>query len=142
VTKTRPVGPNLLRLLPVAAVLLVMSCGTNPAGPAASTQTATVYGVLKAVPACPADRIAHACNPHPLTDVTVQADSAGARVISSSVTGADGRYSLRVEPGRYVLRAPTSLRCRSVPVTVSPGTTIRADLTCAVNLVPVPPNSA
>jgi len=136
------VGPNLLRLLPVAAVLLVMSCGTNPAGPAASTRTATVYGVLKAVPACPADRIAHACNPHPLTDVTVQADSAGARVISSSVTGADGRYSLRVEPGRYVLRAPASLRCRPVPVTVPAGTTIRADLTCALNLVPVPPNSA
>jgi len=168
VTKTRSVGPNLLRLLPVAAVLLTVSCGTNPAAPvatptaatptataspgqtAAPTATATrsggstavVFGVIKAVPACPADRVAHACSPHPLADVRVHADSAGARVISSSVTGADGRYSLRVGPGRYVLRAPASLRCRPVPVTVPPGAAIRADLTCAVGLVPVSPDSA
>jgi hypothetical protein len=147
VTKTRSVGPNLLRLLPVAAVLLTVACGTQPAAPTATAtrsggSTTVVFGVIKAVPACPADRVAHACSPHPLADVRVHADSAGARVIASSVTGADGRYSLRAGPGRYVLRAPASLRCRPVPVTVSPGAAIRADLTCAVGPVSVPPDSA
>jgi hypothetical protein len=148
VTKTRPVGPNLLRLLPVAAVLLIVSCGTNPAAPAATatpapaTPTAVVFGVIKAVPACPADRVAHACSPHPLADVRVEADSAGTQVISSSVTGADGRYSLQLGPGRYVLRAPVSLRCRPVPVTVPPGAAIRVDLTCPVSQASVPPDSA
>ncbi len=101
-----------------------------------------VYGVVKVTPACPVDPIAHACSPHPLADVRVQADPVGARGISSSVTGADGRYFLQVEPGRYVLRVPSLLRCRPVPVTVSPGATIRADLTCAVSPVSVPLNSA
>jgi hypothetical protein len=138
--------PDLLRLLPVAAVLLSVSCGTNPAAPAApaatTPTTAVVFGVVKAVPACPADPVAHACSPHPLADVRVQADSAGARVISSSVTGADGRFSLRVGPGSYVLRAPALLRCRPVLVTVPPGVSIRADLTCTVAPVSVPQDSA
>lgn len=150
-TKTRSVGTNLLRLVPVAAVLLAVSCGTQPAVPAATAtpsggstggSTAVVSGVVKAVPACPGDRVAHACSPHPLANVRVQADSAGARVTSSSVTGADGRYSLQVGPGSYVLRAPASLRCRPVPVTVSPGAAIRADLTCTVSLASAPPDSA
>jgi len=143
-------GPNLLRLVPVAAVLLTVSCGTTPATPAATSgtnpaatpQTAVVSGVVKATPACPADLVAHACSPHPLANVRVQADSAGARVTSSSVTGADGRYSLQVGPGSYVLRAPASLRCRPVPVTISPGAAIRANLTCTVSLASAPPDSA
>src|ERR1019366_4923949 len=60
VTKTRSVGPNLLRLLPVAAVLLTVSCGTNPAAPVATptaaAPTATASPGQTAAPTATATR--------------------------------------------------------------------------------------
>lgn len=158
----------LVWLLSVAAVLVTMSCGTRPAGPVAPAAVASsgkaatsaapaataarsrepatvVFGVIMAAPACPADRVAHACRPHPLAGVRVQADLAGAPVVSSSLTGADGHYSFRVVPGRYVLvvvAGPASLRCRQVLVAVFPGTAIRTNLTCAASLTAPPVNPA
>jgi Carboxypeptidase regulatory-like domain len=151
-------------LLPAAAVLATVSCGTGapgtnvPAGPAAPGTTATparsataassatpatatrspgatavIFGVVKVGPSCPADRVFHACRPHPLANVEVQARSPGTGVVASARTGTDGHYSLRLRPGSYqivVVIAQIVPRCPRVPVSVRSGAAARSDIKC------------
>jgi hypothetical protein len=56
-----------------------------------------------------------------------------ARVTASTRTRADGRYSLRLSPGRYLLVAVIGQflpRCPEVTVSVSSGQRVRANIHC------------
>jgi hypothetical protein len=104
--------------------------------------TAVISGVVAASPTCPADPVYHACRPRPLPDVEVQARSPGAALIASVRTGADGRYSLRLGPGSYLLVVVTTQvlpKCPPVPVSVRSGSAaaIRADINCDTGMRPV-----
>ena len=161
-TMMRSIGPHLQRLLPAAIVLVTVSCGSRvpgttapaasaapgttatPATPAKSATpgttatrppgaTAVIFGVVQAGPTCPVDRVYHACRPHPLGDVEVQARSPSARVMASARTGTDGHYSLQLRPGSYLLVVVTTQafpRCPHVPVSVGSGAATRADINC------------
>lgn len=109
---------------------------TTPARP--DDSAATVFGIIRINPSCPVDPVRHACSPHPFGNVEVQAlaPSAGvasARVAASAMTSANGRYSLRLKHGSYVLVVvvPGPLpRCPHQPVSIRSATTLRADITC------------
>jgi hypothetical protein len=142
----RSIGLRLQRLLPAAVVLVTMSCGAHVPGAAVTRPpgaTAKVSGVVLTAPTCPADPVYHACRPRPLADVEVQARSASAAVMASARTGADGRYTLQVGPGSYLLVVVTTgvfPRCPHVRVSAVSGTAIRADITCDTGLrLPGPP---
>lgn len=111
---------------------------TKPAGPAGN-----VVGVVRTGPGCPMDPVYHVCGSHPLSRVQVQALTPNAKVAASAWTQYDGRYSLRLAPGSYVLvvliAAPYP-RCPRHLVSVGPGAVARADITCRSGIrVPGPP---
>jgi hypothetical protein len=163
-TMMRSIGPYLQRLLPAVIVLLTVSCGarvpgttvpgttvpgtTVPATSATPTTseapgatatrspgaTSVIFGVVRVGPTCAGDPVYHACRPHPLSDVEVQARSPSGGVIASARTKSDGHYSLELGPGSYVLVVVTTQvfpECRHVPVSSgSAGAAIRADINC------------
>jgi hypothetical protein len=97
-----------------------------------STAT-TVAGVVVASPGCPVERRDHACQPHVLGGVRVEARRLPTGVTATARTGADGHFSLRLAPGRYVLNVATGRvfpRCPQVTVSVGSARPVRADITC------------
>lgn len=75
-------------------------------------------------------------------DVVVQARSPSAVVMASTRTKADGRYSLQVGPGSYVLVVVITQflpRCPHLPVSIGSGAAIRADIRCDTGLRPLGP---
>jgi Carboxypeptidase regulatory-like domain len=97
-----------------------------------STAT-TVAGVVVASPGCPVEQQDHACQPRVLGTVRVEARHLPAGVTATTRTGADGRYSLRLAPGRYVLNVVTDgvfPRCAQVTISVRSARPVRADITC------------
>jgi hypothetical protein len=95
--------------------------------------TAVIFGVVQASPACPVDRVYHACGPRPLGHVEVQARSPMGGVMASAPTEADGQYSLWLGPGSYLLVVVITQvfpRCPHVLVSVGSGAAIRANISC------------
>ena len=136
-TTTWRLGPRARLLLPaVGLVLLSASCGVRPAatGPAQpSGATVFLSGVVEASPGCPVERQDHPCKPHPVGDVRVEARPLRARAAASTHTSADGHYSLRLRPGRYVLVALTRRalpRCPHVLVSITSLAPVRANINC------------
>lgn len=143
-TTTRSIGSWLGRLLPVAVVVVTASCGsrvagaTVPAAPGAATTrpgaaAGVIFGVIRAGPTCPGDRVYHACRDRRLGNLDVQARSARTGSVSSVRSGADGHFTVRLRPGNYVLTVLTTAifpRCPRVPVSVRSGVAVRAAITC------------
>jgi len=142
-TMRRRPGARARWLLPVAGLVLVTaSCGVRPAaagpaqpsGPARpSGPTALISGVVEARPGCPVERPVRMCRPRPVGDVRVEARSLSAGVTAITRTRADGRYSLRLGHGRYVLVALTRRalpRCPHVVVSVTPPAPVHASIRC------------
>ena len=130
-------GPQARWLLPTAALVLVSaSCGVRAAGtrPARPSSPVTlISGVVEASPGCPVERPGRLCKPRPLGEVRVEALSLPAGVIVSARTRADGHYSFRLGPGRYVLVAVTRQavpRCPHVLVAVRSPAPVRANINC------------
>ena len=140
----RSTGTRLWRLLPVAVVVVLAACGsrvagaTVPAAPGSATMSAAaatgvIFGVVQAGPACPVDRVYHACRPRPLGDVGLRARRARTGLVSSARTRVGGRFSVRLRPGDYVLAVVTTAvfpRCPRVRVSVRSAAAVRADITC------------
>jgi hypothetical protein len=123
-------------LLPAAGVMLASaSCGVHPAatGPAQPPRsTALISGVAEASPGCPVERQDALCRPRPLGDVRIEARPRHGR-IASTRTRADGHFSFRLRPGRYLLVAvPGQVvpRCRPVLVSVTSVVPVRATIHC------------
>jgi hypothetical protein len=85
-----------------AVVLAVPACGSS--GGPSSAADATVAGRVVSAPSCPVEREGSPCPPRPVSGGSVVALSAG-RVIASTHTSASGRFRLRLQPGRYLIRA-------------------------------------
>lgn len=111
--------------------------GSGPAATRPPGASTVIFGVVQASPACPVDRVYHACRPRPLGDVEVQARSPSAEVMAIALTEADGHYSLRLGPGSYRLSVVITQvfpRCPQVPVSVGSGAAIRANINCDTGL--------
>lgn len=114
------------------------SASTRSTPPKPDDIAAMVFGTIRINPSCPVDPVHNACRPHPLGNIEVQAlaPSAGvasARVAASAMTAANGRFSLRLKRGNYVLVVvlPGPFpRCPHRPVSIRSATALRADITC------------
>jgi hypothetical protein len=143
-TTARSIGSWLGRLLPAAVVVVTASCGgrvagaTGPAAPGAATTrpaaaAGEIFGVIRAGPTCPVDRVYHACRDRRLGNLDVQARSARTGLVASARSSADGHFSVRLRPGNYVLTVLTAAsfpRCPRVRVSVRSGAAVRASITC------------
>jgi hypothetical protein len=93
----------------------------------------SVFGTIMINPVCPVDPVRHVCSPHPLGDVEVQALAPSAGVAASTKTAANGRFSLRLKPGSYVIVVVVAgpfPKCPHRPVSIRSATALRADITC------------
>ncbi|HLI57051.1 MAG TPA: hypothetical protein VKY26_08450 [Actinomycetota bacterium] len=71
------------------------------------------------------------CSLCPVGDATVRAHlgTAGGHVISTTQTGSDGRFLIRLKPGLYVLTSNDGMGCSATAV-VLPRKTSAAELDC------------
>jgi hypothetical protein len=143
-TTTRSIRSWLGRLVPAAVVVVTASCGgrvagaTVPAAPSPATPrpaaaAGVIFGVIRAGPTCPVDRVYHACRDRRLGNLDVQARPARTGVVFSARSNADGHFSVRLRPRNYLLTVLTTTtfpRCPQVPVSVRSGATVRARITC------------
>lgn len=110
-----------MRLLIVAALLLA-ACG------AAAAPATGIRGTVLAGPACPGPaRVDSPCPDRPVA-ITIEVVQGGA-VAATFTTGADGRFSVALAPGSYVLRSRSGLPAvRSQTVTVAAGSYTEVEL--------------
>jgi len=127
-----------VRLLPALAVLCLAACGNNVRQETTTATTTTtapqpapaITGTVYLAPNCPPGPCPP--RPAPAADVDVRDGTTrdGGATVATAKTGPDGRYSITVAPGRYVVTARLpKTNCGTVPVTVPPPAT--ADITCA-----------
>lgn len=95
-------------LLAATLVLLVASAcadGTDEARDAGGgSGVATIRGTVVRGPTCPVETDDSPCPDAPVADVEVQALSGGV-VEARATTDAEGRFSMEVAPGDYLVRA-------------------------------------
>ena len=90
------------------------------------------YGYVTAGPTCPVEQAGHPCPPEPVSAELDARDAAGATV-GSTRSDSSGRYALSLGPGSYTLVVVTGSggpRCPNTSVTVAPGKSTRADISC------------
>ena len=117
----------------MVVLFALAACGGSTSGTSPTTRPTlgVVTGRVTAGPTCPVERVGHPCPPRPLVS-DVQA-RAGARVVASARSGADGTYRLELPSESYTLVAVTPNllpRCTPLTVTVIRGQTTSADITC------------
>jgi len=121
------------RLPHVALFLLFLACGQAGSG-SDDEELGRVEGTVFLGPQCPVETIESPCPDLPLADVQVQLTS-GDEIVGTAVSDADGRFTIEIEPGSYMLGAvleaepPASmLFAKPVSVTVVANGTVEANL--------------
>ena len=91
-----------------------------------------MHGTVSVGPTCPVERADEPCPPQPVT-ATVHATNESGEEIATTQSGSDGRYSIALPPGRYVLTATTGSAypyCDPTEIEVPPARDIVADISC------------
>jgi len=121
------------RLPLVALLLLFLACGQAGSG-SDGAELGRVEGTVFLGPQCPVETIESPCLDLPLADVQLQLTS-GHEVVGTAVSDAEGRFTIEIEPGSYMLGAvleaepPASmLFAKPVSVTVVANETVEANL--------------
>lgn len=123
-----------MKRLPLIAVLaLLAGCGGSAPG-SDGAELGRVQGTVFLGPQCPVETVESPCPDLPLADVEVQL-TAGDEVVGTAVSDANGRFTIEIEPGSYLLGAvleaepPASmLFAKTVSVTVVVNGTVEANL--------------
>jgi hypothetical protein len=108
---------GIARIALIGTAASLAACGSG----AASTADSGVRGRALIAPTCPVERYPPdpRCKPKPLaTKIAVLKASDRKRVATTS-SGKDGRFSVRVSPGRYYLRGAKNGRPFARPVLVT-----------------------
>jgi 5-hydroxyisourate hydrolase-like protein (transthyretin family) len=90
-----------------------------------------VAGRVTAGPTCPVEQVGHPCPPQPVS-ATIKAQQAR-RTVTRTQSDSDGRYAMRLAPGRYTLVVQTGSqfpRCPTTPVTVPRNQVVTVDISC------------
>jgi hypothetical protein len=90
-----------MRRLLVLTALVAAACASS--GTHAGAQ-GSISGRVLSAPQCPVERAGHPCPPRPVSGASVVALRAGDEVAATH-TDAAGRFTLRLHPGRYLIRA-------------------------------------
>ena len=125
-----------------AMVLAISACGAYsfPGGGSPSPDTGQVAGKVVAVPCAPVERANSPCPGRPVGGLEIDYVS-GEKVAGRTVTGSDGTYSIRLDPGSYTVKFNNYMRVISGPtnLTVAAGSNIAANYVLDSGIrVPVP----
>jgi hypothetical protein len=121
----------------IAIVVGLAGCGDTDRAPSTSAPSTVlgssgVHGTVSAGPTCPVERAGEPCPPHPVA-ATVQAVNESGEEIATTQSGSDGRYSIALPAGRYVLTATTGSvypYCDPTEIAVPPARDVVADISC------------
>jgi len=89
-------------------------------------------GTVTASPTCPVERPDQPCPPRPVA-AHVEVFDRSEQLVASTDAGAEGRFTLTLAPGRYMLTASSGTvfpSCPSLTVEVPAGGEARADIAC------------
>jgi hypothetical protein len=118
--------------LALACALAVASCEQtgHATGP-----TGQLAGTVVAAPTCPVERAGSSCAPLPVTNRAVTIETPAGGAIATTMTDANGRFTVTLAPGAYVVHVaivPGGVGIRQV----TPGdVTIRAGQTATLTIV-------
>lgn len=90
-------------------------------------------GTVTASPTCPVERPDQPCSPRPVAGAHVEVFDQAERLVTSADADAEGRFSLTVAPGRYVLTVGSGgvlPSCPPLTVDVPAAGTAQADIAC------------
>ena len=124
-----------LRSVALALVTVVAAAAYSSAAPGVvgrTRPTSAVTGTITAGPTCPVETIDHPCPPRPVS-AGVAAQRRGGGVAARTHSDSNGRYAMRLAPGRYTLVVQTGSRfpyCPPTNVTVTRGQVVTADISC------------
>lgn len=104
------------RVLVLVGLLATLGCGRAGGGPGGRTD-GILEGTALASPQCPVQIQGRPCPPKPLSAEVTVADPDG-RVVATFRTDADGRFSISLPAGSYVLTSSQALS----PVLLTPVT--------------------
>jgi hypothetical protein len=115
----------VLGVVAVAALVTSADCAGQDTSPVATTSTtighspANVSGVVTADPTCPVERINQPCPPRPVS-AEIDARTQAGKSVAATHTDPDGRYTLVLPPGTYILTVRTTglPRCPPTPISV------------------------
>ena len=109
---------GIARTAPLAALFLLASCGSG----AASAPDSGIRGRAVIGPTCPVERVPPdpRCADKPLATTIAVLRASDRKRVATTESGKEGRFSVRVRPGRYYLRGAKNTRpfARTVLVTV------------------------
>ena len=91
-----------------------------------------MHGTVSAGPTCPVEQADEPCPPEPVA-ATVHATNQSGEEIATTQSGGDGRYSIALPPGRFVLTATTGSAypyCDPTEIEVLPVRDIVAHISC------------
>jgi hypothetical protein len=117
-----------------AAVFLMAivfaACGSGRHA-ATTMPTSEVHGTITAGPSCPVEQVGNPCPPSPVS-ARVEIRDASRRVVATTTSRRDGRYSVRVPAGAYsvVVVTATMPSCPPKAIQVRAHAAVKADVTC------------
>ena len=108
---------GIARTAPLAAVFVLVACGSG----SASAPDSGIRGRALIGPTCPVERVPPdpRCKPKPLATTIAVLRASDRKRMATTSSGKDGRFSVRVRPGRYYLRGAKSGRPLAHPVLVT-----------------------
>ena len=135
--------PHTLLLMTLAATISLAACSSEAIDTADnSTTTVTsgtpptegtgAYGLVSAGPTCPVQRVDEPCPARPV-DAEIEAQGADGKTKATTHTDSTGHYTLRLEPGSYMLVAVTGNvfpRCPPVALVVTGEAPAQVDISC------------
>jgi hypothetical protein len=120
------------RASPIRTVLGVAVLAVAPAAAAGSASDSGVRGLVLYGPTCPVQRAGQTCE-RPLQTTVVVRHAAARTVVARVRSAADGRFTVRLGAGRYVLRAAAG-SSSLYPRPVSQGVSVTAHHFTSVTL--------
>ncbi len=78
-----------------------------------------VNGIVRAGPVCPVERPGQPCAPRGVPTIVSVLDASSGKLVTRTTSDRVGHFRVRVDPGRYVLKASPSGFRVSLPVTVT-----------------------
>ena len=120
-----------MRRMPAVSILIMflVACAGRASSPSGASG---VRGTVLLGPTCPVETVESPCPDRPLADVEVQVLQGG-DVVATVRSDGDGRFTVALEPGDYVLQAVVEqggpgMSAKPVDVTVTSGAFVEVNV--------------
>jgi hypothetical protein len=107
---------------------------TGVTGVAATGSLGTIAGDVVAGPTCPVEQAENPCPPKPVPDSKVYIMTPGGALVTTTMTDANGRFSVRLSPGSYTVHAEAGPGKLGLNQVTLGDVTVRAGATTTVHI--------